>query len=152
MAKDYRAEHVGSLLRPIGVKQAREALQKGKISQEQLAEVEDAAILNALERQKQIGVDVYSDGEFRRGGFQADLADSVEGYVITACDFDDLAEHIQGFLVKAVLEFSVQNFLDVKEEAGKPARKGGKVIADSEARHFTQDSLGNPIRKRPRKK
>lgn len=75
----------------------------------------------------------------------------LEGYVITACDFDSLPDHVQGFLVKAILEFSVQNFLDVKEEASKPARKSGKVIADSKPRGWTQDSLGNPIRKRPRK-
>ena len=75
----------------------------------------------------------------------------LEGYVITACDFDKLAPHIQGFLVKAVLEFSVQNFLDVKEEAAAPARESGKVIADSKPRHFTKDSDGTVRRKRPRK-
>lgn len=48
---------------------------------EQLAEAEDKAILKALERQQQIGLAVFNDGEFRRSSFQNDLAESVEGYV-----------------------------------------------------------------------
>ncbi len=83
MAEAYRADHVGSLLRPSGVKEARSAFQEGRISRAQLAEVEDKAILHALERQKQAGVDVFSDGEFRRSSFQNDLSESVEGYVAT---------------------------------------------------------------------
>lgn len=75
----------------------------------------------------------------------------LEGYVITACKFDDLAEHIQGFLVKAILEFNVQNFLDVKSEADSIADDDGMVIADSKPRGYLVDDLGRPRRKRPRK-
>ena len=80
MAEQYRADHVGSLLRPTEVKEARVSFQEGRISRDQLTEAEDNAILHALERQGQVGIDVYSDGEFRRTSFQNDLADSVEGY------------------------------------------------------------------------
>lgn len=83
MAEVYRADHVGSLLRPDEVKEARAALAAGQINREQLSEAEDRSILSALERQKGIGLDVYSDGEFRRSGFQNDLAESVEGFVPT---------------------------------------------------------------------
>ncbi len=75
----------------------------------------------------------------------------LEGYVITACMFDELPDHVQGFLVKAILEFKVQNFLDVKSEADNPASENGKVYADQAPRHFSTDSLGNPVGKRPRK-
>jgi len=75
----------------------------------------------------------------------------LEGYIITACTFDELPDHVQGFIVKAILEFKVQNFLDVKEEADNPAGDEGVVVADSEPRGYLVDDLGRPRRKRPRK-
>jgi len=77
----YRADHIGSLLRPIEVKEARAAFRSGAINRRQLTAVEDRAIQVALERQRQTGIDVFSDGEFRRSSFQNDLAESVDGYV-----------------------------------------------------------------------
>lgn len=81
MAEAYRADHVGSLLRPCEVREARAAFREGRIDRSELARAEDTAIIQALERQQQIGLDVFSDGEFRRSGFQNDLAESVEGFV-----------------------------------------------------------------------
>ena len=78
---EYRAEHLASFLRPAQVREAREAFREGSIGQAELAEAEDGAIREALAKQTQVGVDVYSDGEFRRTGFQNDFMDSVEGYV-----------------------------------------------------------------------
>ncbi len=83
MPELYRADHVGSLLRPAEVKDARIAFQQGTLDQERLREAEDRAILNALQRQERAGVDVFSDGEFRRTGFQNDLIEAVEGYITT---------------------------------------------------------------------
>jgi 5-methyltetrahydropteroyltriglutamate--homocysteine methyltransferase len=83
MAEPYRADQVGSLLRPGAVREARRAFQEGRISRERLAEAEDRAVLQALERQKRIGLDVFTDGELRRSSFQNDLSESVEGYVTT---------------------------------------------------------------------
>ena len=77
----YRADHVGSFLRPTVVKDARAARAEGRTTPERLAEIEDDAIRAALERQRSVGIDVYSDGEFRRTGFQNDFMESVEGYV-----------------------------------------------------------------------
>ena len=81
MPGSYRADHVGSLLRPDEVKQARVSFSEGSINSNQLKEVEDKAVLAALERQKSIGIDVFTDGEFRRGGFQNDLVEAVEGFM-----------------------------------------------------------------------
>ncbi len=81
MVEAYRADHIGSLLRPAGVKEARASFKAGGISRDQLAEAENEAILNAIGRQKQIGLDILSDGEFRRSSFQNDLSESVAGYV-----------------------------------------------------------------------
>ncbi len=83
MSEPYRADHVGSFLRPAEVKEARAAFREGRLSLEQLRHVEDRAILAALQRQRSIGVDIFTDGEVRRSGFQNDLVDTVEGFVAT---------------------------------------------------------------------
>ena len=77
----YRADHVGSLLRPPDVLEAHAAYAQHKIAHEQLEEVEDRAILQALDLQKQVGLDIFSDGEYRRGNWAGDFISSVEGYV-----------------------------------------------------------------------
>jgi 5-methyltetrahydropteroyltriglutamate--homocysteine methyltransferase len=85
MTQNYRADHVGSLLRPPELLQAHTDLREGRISREQLEELEDLAILQALELQKQVGLDVYSDGEFRRRdwagpAWAGDFPSAVEGF------------------------------------------------------------------------
>ena len=45
-----------------------------------LRKLEDAAILRVLELQQQVGVDVFTDGEFRRGGWSGDFVEAVDGY------------------------------------------------------------------------
>jgi methionine synthase II (cobalamin-independent) len=77
----YRADQVGSFLRSDELKQARAAHQQGNLSLEQLREVEDREVLRLLEMQKQVGIDVYSDGEMRRGGWASDFQEAVDGYV-----------------------------------------------------------------------
>jgi methionine synthase II (cobalamin-independent) len=81
MAGKFRAEQVGSLLRPQEVLDAHTALREGTRSAEQVREIEDKAILEAIALQKQIGIEVISDGEFRRPGWAADFSASVDGYV-----------------------------------------------------------------------
>jgi 5-methyltetrahydropteroyltriglutamate--homocysteine methyltransferase len=81
MSAAYRADHVGSFLRPAEVKEARAAFREGRLPLEQLRHIEDRAILTALERQRSIGVDIFTDGEFRRTGFQNDMVEAVEGFV-----------------------------------------------------------------------
>ena len=83
MGEAFKADQLGSFLRPMSVKLARAAYAEGRISAEALAEAEDEAILDLIERQRAIGIDVYSDGEVRRSGFQNDLMESVDGYVQT---------------------------------------------------------------------
>jgi 5-methyltetrahydropteroyltriglutamate--homocysteine methyltransferase len=77
----YRADQVGSFLRSDELKAARAASQQGSQTVEQLREIEDREILRVLEMQKQVGIDVYSDGEFRRGGWASDFQQAVDGYV-----------------------------------------------------------------------
>jgi 5-methyltetrahydropteroyltriglutamate--homocysteine methyltransferase len=81
MKTSYRADHVGSLLRPQAVLDAHAAFARKEISAEQLHAVEDAAIVDALAMQREVGLDVLSDGEFRRSDWAGDFAASVDGYV-----------------------------------------------------------------------
>jgi 5-methyltetrahydropteroyltriglutamate--homocysteine methyltransferase len=83
MAARYRADHVGSLLRPPELVQAREDYANERISADQLRAMEDAAVLKALDVQRQTGIDVYSGGEYRRSGWSNVVRDAVEGLVPT---------------------------------------------------------------------
>ena len=70
----FRADHVGSFLRPPRLLEAR------KVGASNLRELEDAEILRVLERQKALGFEIFTDGEFRRAGFMSDLVDAVDGF------------------------------------------------------------------------
>src|SRR5258708_38829372 len=81
MTQNYRADHVGSILRPPEMLQARADLRAQRISPEQFKEIEDRAVLDVLDMQRQIGVNVLTDGEFRRHDWAGDFTSSVDGYV-----------------------------------------------------------------------
>jgi 5-methyltetrahydropteroyltriglutamate--homocysteine methyltransferase len=72
----YRADQVGSFLRPAPLLEAR---QNPGISHEQLTAMEDRHILDVLAQQKKLGFKVFTDGELRRTGFMSDFYESVEG-------------------------------------------------------------------------
>ena len=77
--KAYRADHVGSLLRPQALLDARKAHREGRITLEDLRTAEDTAILGALDLQRQAGIAIFSDGEFRRTSWVSGLPDALEG-------------------------------------------------------------------------
>jgi 5-methyltetrahydropteroyltriglutamate--homocysteine methyltransferase len=81
MTQKYRADQVGSFLRSQDLKDARAARQRGELSPETLRELEDREILRVLEMQKQVGIDIFSDGEYRRGGWASDFQEAIDGYV-----------------------------------------------------------------------
>jgi 5-methyltetrahydropteroyltriglutamate--homocysteine methyltransferase len=81
MPAAYRADQVGSLLRPPELLAARAAHAEGRLGADALREREDRAILEALALQRRAGLDVVTDGEYRRASFIADMAEAVEGFV-----------------------------------------------------------------------
>ncbi|MGE5215392.1 MAG: cobalamin-independent methionine synthase II family protein [Chloroflexota bacterium] len=81
MIKPVRADNIGSLLRPAELLQARQALHEGRLEQRQVREVEDRSILKALAMQKAAGVDIFTDGEYRRDIFTADITQAMDGLV-----------------------------------------------------------------------
>jgi 5-methyltetrahydropteroyltriglutamate--homocysteine methyltransferase len=81
MSTRYRAEQVGSLLRPPELLEARAAHKQGRLPLDQLHAAEDRAILEALAKQRDIGIGISTDGEMRRGSWLTGMADAVEGFV-----------------------------------------------------------------------
>jgi 5-methyltetrahydropteroyltriglutamate--homocysteine methyltransferase len=80
MSAVFRADHVGSFLRPADLLEARHSA----ASPDQLHALEDRHIDRVLEKQKELGFAVFTDGEFRRSNFMSDFTDAVEGF-----DFGD---------------------------------------------------------------
>ena len=75
----FHADHVGSLLRPSELLQARDAFARGQIKKSDLRIFEDAAILEAVLRQEAIGLASVTDGEFRRTWFHLDFLQEFGG-------------------------------------------------------------------------
>jgi 5-methyltetrahydropteroyltriglutamate--homocysteine methyltransferase len=76
MTAPYRADQVGSFLRPSALLQARS---DPATPPARLRALEDSAILHALGRQRELGFQVFTDGELRRKNFMSDFTDAVEG-------------------------------------------------------------------------
>jgi 5-methyltetrahydropteroyltriglutamate--homocysteine methyltransferase len=77
----FRADQVGSLLRPPELLKAREQFQKDEISKEALREIEDKAIREVAKRQEEVGLKGVTDGEFRRTYFHIDFLEQLHGVV-----------------------------------------------------------------------
>lgn len=78
----FRADHVGSLLRPKAVLEARAKRQAGEITSEDLREVENAEIKKVVARQQDIGLEAITDGEFRRALFHVDFLEHLKGVLV----------------------------------------------------------------------
>ena len=75
----FRADHVGSLLRPAALKDARAKFAKGEIGAAQLKKIEDREIARVIQRQEDIGLQSITDGEFRRSWWQLDFLWGLDG-------------------------------------------------------------------------
>jgi len=75
----FRAEHIGSLKRPKAILEAREAVEEGKLSKEELKKVEDKEILRIIKLQRDLGYKSITDGEYRRHMFYDGFFDNLEG-------------------------------------------------------------------------
>jgi 5-methyltetrahydropteroyltriglutamate--homocysteine methyltransferase len=75
----FRADHVGSLLRPRPLKEARARHEKGEISAIELKAIEDREIAAAIRKQEEIGLRAVTDGEFRRAFWNYDFLGELPG-------------------------------------------------------------------------
>ena len=82
----FRADHVGSLLRPASVKAAREQHQAGTLDAAGLRAIEDAAIIDLIRQQEAIGLQSITDGEARRAYWHFDFLEHLDGVISVNID------------------------------------------------------------------
>ncbi|HEY7611151.1 MAG TPA: 5-methyltetrahydropteroyltriglutamate--homocysteine S-methyltransferase [Alphaproteobacteria bacterium] len=89
----FRAEHIGSLLRPAELKAAHRARALGKIGGAELEAVTARCIAEAIRLQEEAGMEAITDGEFRRGSWFLGFVQAVEGLSTKPALFDFSGEH-----------------------------------------------------------
>ncbi len=123
----FRADHVGSLLRPAALKEARERRAKGEITADALKAVEDRAIEEIIKKQEAVGLQAISDGEFRRSWWHLDFLwglDGVERHVMgTGIAFAAVTTRNEGVRVTGKIGFSghpmLEHFKFLKAHTGR---------------------------------
>jgi 5-methyltetrahydropteroyltriglutamate--homocysteine methyltransferase len=80
VAVHARVEHVGSLLRPAYLRDARDAGARGEFTPAEVKAAEDRAVREVVAMQEELGLPVVSDGEMRRESFQSELTAACEGF------------------------------------------------------------------------
>src|SRR5579871_3113775 len=80
VATRFRTDVIGSLMRPPAVLAAQAAHKAGTLDEAGLRRVEDAAVLEVLGRQRELGLDVITDGEMRRDAWMTEFSDAVDGF------------------------------------------------------------------------
>jgi 5-methyltetrahydropteroyltriglutamate--homocysteine methyltransferase len=88
----YRADHVGSLLRPKALHEARARMKKGEIPAEELKKAEDQHIRDVVKLQEDVGLRSITDGEFRRDWWHVDFLHGFDGVEITQPQYSNDAK------------------------------------------------------------
>ena len=83
----FRADHVGSLLRPAELRRAHRALSEGSLTEEGLRALQDRSIRDAVALQEESGLKSITDGEFRRASYWSHFVDCVEGMSVAPARF-----------------------------------------------------------------
>jgi 5-methyltetrahydropteroyltriglutamate--homocysteine methyltransferase len=95
----FRADHVGSLVRPQKLLEARQARAGGKMSLEALRALEDAAIREAVVLQERVGLQAITDGEFRRNNWRDRFFERTDGYskdkMTSSFEFTDFSGEVR---------------------------------------------------------
>jgi 5-methyltetrahydropteroyltriglutamate--homocysteine methyltransferase len=112
----FRADHVGSILRTAPVKEARAKREKGEITPAQLKEIEDAEIIKIIKKQEDIGLQVATDGEFRRSWWHYDFFGMLDGVDLLDSDhgiqFQGMQTKMQVLRVSGKIGFSNHPMLE----------------------------------------
>jgi 5-methyltetrahydropteroyltriglutamate--homocysteine methyltransferase len=106
----FRADHVGSLLRPAALREARAKRAKGEMSAAELKAIEDREIERAIRKQEEVGLQAVTDGEFRRSWWHLDFLwglDGVERHVMdTGVAFAGVNTRAEGIQVSGKVGFT----------------------------------------------
>jgi 5-methyltetrahydropteroyltriglutamate--homocysteine methyltransferase len=126
----FRADHVGSLLRPAALKEARARFARGEIDAGALAAAEDGAIATIIEKQEAIGLKSVTDGEFRRSWWHLDFLWGLAGTERYAMDqgitFAGVTTRAEGVRVVGKLDFTghpmIEHFKFVQARSKQTAK------------------------------
>lgn len=121
----YRADHVGSLLRPKRLKHARAQHAEGAIDDAELKSIEDELITDAVHKQEETGLEVVTDGEFRRSWWHFDFLGGLDGVEVRDADhgisFQGAQTPRKGIFVSGKVGFSdhymIEHFRFLREVA-----------------------------------
>lgn len=106
----FRADHVGSLLRTDAIKTARLKKAAGEITAEHLREIENDEIIRIVEKQKETGIQVITDGEFRRAWWHFDFLEGLDGVepfsAESGIQFKGVTTKARGIKVTGKLDFT----------------------------------------------
>ncbi len=111
----FRADHVGSLLRPAALKEARAKRERNEISVDALRAVEDREIEKVISKQEEIGLKLATDGEFRRSWWHFDFFRGLDGisfYQMDAIQFHGVQTKAEGIKITGKLGFSGHPMLE----------------------------------------
>jgi 5-methyltetrahydropteroyltriglutamate--homocysteine methyltransferase len=141
----FRADHVGSLLRPPALKAAREKFAKGAIPAAELKAVEDREIERVIKKQEEVGLEAITDGEFRRSWWHLDFLwglDGAERYVLdTGIAFSGVTTRAEGVKVTGKLGFSAHPMLDHYKFVQAHTRRTPKITIPAPSAMY-----GRPVR------
>jgi 5-methyltetrahydropteroyltriglutamate--homocysteine methyltransferase len=123
----YRADHVGSLLRPPALKEARARTARGEMTAAALTALEDREIERVIRKQEEVGLSAVTDGEFRRSWWHLDFLWGLDGTERYAMDqgmaFAGVQTRAEGARVVGKLGFSghpmIEHFRFVKEHTAR---------------------------------
>jgi 5-methyltetrahydropteroyltriglutamate--homocysteine methyltransferase len=150
----FRANHVGSLLRPPELRAAREKRERGEMSAAELRQIEDRCIREAVKMQEDLGMQGITDGEFRRTLWHADFLRQIEGVTVAEGLMPEAAKQFQNpdadvqrsptrFIVEGKLRHShdieVENF---KFLAGVTTQTAKQCIPSPSLLHFRTGRAG----------
>jgi len=120
----FRADHVGSLLRPPGLLEARQRFAEGVIDADELRGVENAAIADVVQMQRDVGLRTATDGEFRRASWHMDFIYQLDGVSKVV----DETLHVQFRNAEGTIEFAPPS-MRVDGPVGVSATIFGDAIA-----------------------
>ena len=83
----FRADHIGSLLRPPALRQAFRHYAANEIDDAEFSKLQDRCIRDVVALQEQVGLKVVTDGEFRRGSYWGRFVERIDGFEIKPASF-----------------------------------------------------------------
>jgi 5-methyltetrahydropteroyltriglutamate--homocysteine methyltransferase len=150
----FRANHVGSLLRPPELRAAREKRERGEMSAAELRQIEDRCIREAVKMQEDLGMQGITDGEFRRTLWHADFLRQIEGVKVAeglvpeaAKQFQNPDADVQRSPTRFIVEGKLRHSHDIEVEnfkflAGVTTQTAKQCIPSPSLLHFRTGRAG----------